>query len=126
MVGISELALITKIDNLHEKIEQDLTMAFHSVVMQKRIKEIAEFLEFPVNQVLMARNYHSEKEKDVKINILALWNMKQILNACDSTLDSYITKGTCGHVFSILRHSYKGKPILDTNCYADVFFLLSL
>ena len=88
------MVVITKVDTIHPSLQQNIPLIFKSKELQRKVKEIAAFMGFPEGNVLLSRNYFKEKESDIPTNILALWNLQQMMHACDTTLHRNLRRGT--------------------------------
>ncbi|CAC5407922.1 unnamed protein product [Mytilus coruscus] len=88
--GIPQLILMTKIDCLSETVKLDLSRIFHSPDVKDRVEKLAHSLRLPPYTVLPMKNIDSEQRINENVNILALYNLRQMLRAADDFLLNYL------------------------------------
>lgn len=88
--GVPQLILMTKIDCLSETVKLDLSRIFHSPDIKDRVEKLAHSLRLPPYTVLPMKNIDSEQRINENVNILALYNLRQMLRAADDYLLNYL------------------------------------
>ena len=78
--------MLNKIDAFHEELSQKPSLVFRSRPVKNKVNVVSEYMGLNENCVLPMKNYTTEKNATTDVNILALYNLKQILNACDDTI----------------------------------------
>ena len=75
--------LFTKIDCLDSAVKDDLSMVYHSTVIEGDIETLANKLGVPLSQILPIKNYHKETELNPAIDVLAMSALRQMLRLAD-------------------------------------------
>ncbi|CAC5374209.1 unnamed protein product [Mytilus coruscus] len=88
--GVPQLILMNKIDCLSETIRHNLSCIFHSPDIKDRVEKLAHSLRLPSYTVLPMKNINSEQRINENVNILALYNLRQMLRAADDYLLNYL------------------------------------
>lgn len=88
--GIPQLILMTKIDCLSDTVKSDLSRIFHSPEVKDRVEKLAHSLRLPPYTVLPTKNIDSEQRINENVNILALYNLRQMLRAADDYLLNFL------------------------------------
>lgn len=65
---------------------EDVSATFRSTAVKDMVDKTAEFVGMPRSNVLPVKNYESEIELDVNVNILALLALRQMLWFADDFL----------------------------------------
>lgn len=68
----------------------DLSCTFHSPDIKDRVEKLANSLRLPPYTVLPMKNIDSEQCLNENINILTLYNLRQMLRAADDYLLNYL------------------------------------
>ncbi|OPL32633.1 hypothetical protein AM593_06913, partial [Mytilus galloprovincialis] len=88
--GVPQLILMNKIDGLSESVRGDLSRIFHSQEVKERVEKLAHSLRLPPYTVLPMKNIDTEQRINTNVNILALYNLRQMLRAADDYLLNYL------------------------------------
>ncbi|XP_049338792.1 interferon-induced protein 44-like isoform X1 [Astyanax mexicanus] len=86
-MGISQLVLLTKIDEACPSVASDLKTLYHSHYMYKTAQEVSTNLGVSLSAVVPVKNYCQELELDPHVDILLLNSFVQILRATESFFD---------------------------------------
>lgn len=84
-IDVPLCVLMNKVDRLQATLADDISKLFHSVEVKKKLDDIATSLGVPEMRVLPMSNYHYEVVPNMNKDILALANLKIIM---DSAKDS--------------------------------------
>ncbi|VDI13612.1 Hypothetical predicted protein [Mytilus galloprovincialis] len=87
---IPQLILMNKIDGLSESVRRDLSRIFHSKEVKERVEKLSHSLRLPSYTVLPMKNIDTEQCMDIHVNILALYNLRQMLRAANDYLLNYL------------------------------------
>ena len=87
---IPQLILMNKIDGLSETVKRDLSNLFYSSEVKERVDKLAHSLRLPPYTVLPMKNMDTEQRINNSVNILALYNLRQMLRAADDFLLNYL------------------------------------
>ncbi|XP_052802952.1 interferon-induced protein 44-like [Mya arenaria] len=98
---IPQAVLVTKIDKLCHKTDENVSNAFMSTTVKKVVEKVSEMFKLPRNNIWPIKNYEEEVESDENINILALFAIRQILFFAEDYLENMKVKQS--------RRSQKGK-----------------
>jgi GTP-binding protein EngB required for normal cell division len=82
-VGLSQVVLVTKIDKVCSNVEEDVSTVFQSVAIQELVDTVSNILGVPRNHVLPVKNYEKEISVRDDISLLALYSLRQILQASE-------------------------------------------
>nr|KAF6382224.1 interferon induced protein 44 like [Pipistrellus kuhlii] len=85
--GVPQVALLTKVKNYHEVLQEDFLNMNTSMTSQSQIKKIQKMLKIPIYNILMVENYALEWEQDPLKDILILSALRQMLRAADDYLE---------------------------------------
>ncbi|OPL21488.1 hypothetical protein AM593_03441, partial [Mytilus galloprovincialis] len=91
---IPQLILMNKIDGLSESVKRDLSSIFHSKEVKDRVEKLSHSLRLPSYTVLPMKNIDTEQCMDINVNILALYNLRQMLRAANDYLLNYLDEFT--------------------------------
>jgi hypothetical protein len=81
---------MNKIDGLSETVKRDLSNIFYSSEVKERVDKLAHSLRLPPYTVLPMKNMDTEQRINNSVNILALYNLRQMLRAADDFLLNYL------------------------------------
>ncbi|XP_064607826.1 interferon-induced protein 44-like [Liolophura sinensis] len=84
--AIPIVVLLTKVDQLCPMVFEDVDATFRSTAVKNMVDKTAELVGVPRSHVLPIKNYESEIELDVNVNILALLGLRQMLWFADDYL----------------------------------------
>jgi len=85
---IPQVILLTKVDQLDEKIAQDPTSIFTSRKAERMVQKMSKTFGLPENHVLPVKNYNKEIMLDVGVDILALMALRQMLYFSEDHLEN--------------------------------------
>ncbi|KAL3875303.1 hypothetical protein ACJMK2_038223, partial [Sinanodonta woodiana] len=84
---VPKVLILTKADKVCLAVDNDLSMIFNSENMSTLIHEAAGEFGLPHANVLPFKNYERELEADNKVELLALWSLRQILHCSYGFID---------------------------------------
>ncbi|XP_076099387.1 interferon-induced protein 44-like isoform X2 [Mytilus galloprovincialis] len=84
--GVPQLILMNKIDGLSESIKGGFSSIFHSQEVKRRVEKLANYFRLPPNTVLPMKNFDIKHHININFQILALYNLRQMLRAADDYL----------------------------------------
>ncbi|XP_061177265.1 interferon-induced protein 44-like [Saccostrea echinata] len=79
-LNVPQLVLMNKVDRLRASLSEDISQVFRSEEVHRKFRAVADFMELPEMNVLPMSNYHKETSPDLKKDILALSNLKVIID----------------------------------------------
>ena len=85
---------MNKIDGLSETVKRDLSNIFYSSEVKERVYKLAHSLRLPPYTVLPMKKLDTEQRTNNTVNILALYNLRQMLRAADDFLLNYLDEFT--------------------------------
>ncbi|XP_039590609.1 interferon-induced protein 44-like [Polypterus senegalus] len=91
--AIPQLVLLTKIDEACLEIDEDLSKAYWSRYIYEKVKKLGQILGIPVSCIMPVKNYSSETEPVLEVDILVMKALKQMLNATDDYFSDLKLKG---------------------------------
>lgn len=77
---------MNKIDGLSESIKGGFSSIFHSQEVKRRVEKLANYFRLPPNTVLPMKNFDIKHHININFQILALYNLRQMLRAADDYL----------------------------------------
>ncbi|XP_052786782.1 interferon-induced protein 44-like [Mya arenaria] len=89
--GIPIVVILTKIDKLHEEIEDNLADIFKCQEIKAVVDQVSETLGIPPNHVFPVKNYHSEMETEVDMHGLALIALRKLICMASDVLEERIS-----------------------------------
>uniref|UniRef100_A0A8C6SMU1 Si:ch211-197g15.10 n=1 Tax=Neogobius melanostomus TaxID=47308 RepID=A0A8C6SMU1_9GOBI len=87
LIGIPQLALITKVDEACPLVKEDLTNVYKSGYIKDLLQEASGRLGLPLSCLLPVKNYSEEVELQVSVDVLLLSALLQMLRFTDNYLD---------------------------------------
>ncbi|XP_055021147.1 interferon-induced protein 44-like isoform X4 [Boleophthalmus pectinirostris] len=84
LLGIPQLALVTKVDEACPIVKEDLTSVYKSPYIKDLLQEASARLGLPLSCVLPLKNYSEELELELPVDILVLSALQQILRFADT------------------------------------------
>uniref|UniRef100_A0A9L0TBL9 Interferon induced protein 44 like n=1 Tax=Equus caballus TaxID=9796 RepID=A0A9L0TBL9_HORSE len=84
--GIAHVALLTKVNNYDEVLQDDLLNMNKSMTSKTQVMNIQRMLNIPISNILMVENYASELTLNPLKDVLILSVLKQMLRAADDFL----------------------------------------
>ncbi|KAK7879560.1 hypothetical protein WMY93_033732 [Mugilogobius chulae] len=87
LLGIPQLALVTKVDEACPLVKDDLTNVYKSGYIKDMLQEVSARLGLPVSCVLPLKNYSEELELQLPVDILLLSALQQLLRFTDNYFD---------------------------------------
>ncbi|VDI33808.1 Hypothetical predicted protein [Mytilus galloprovincialis] len=98
--GIPQVVLLTKIDKICERTEEDLSNVFYSPLVKETVERVSQIMGLPRSHILPVKNYESEMDLNDNVNILALMSLQQILHFADDYMYNHLDKHKEGISFS--------------------------
>uniref|UniRef100_A0A8C4SZC6 Interferon-induced protein 44-like n=2 Tax=Erpetoichthys calabaricus TaxID=27687 RepID=A0A8C4SZC6_ERPCA len=92
-MGIPQLVLVTKIDEACQEVNKDLTKVYWSNYLHEKVIQLKQMLGVSVSAVSLVKNYSTETEVDLNVDILLLKALQQMLRAADACFDEMKLKG---------------------------------
>ncbi|KAL3875307.1 hypothetical protein ACJMK2_038227, partial [Sinanodonta woodiana] len=91
---VPHVIILTKVDNVCPLVMDDLSTIFDSAEMSSLVYEVSSLFGLPRANVLPFRNVEDQLEADYMVDLLALFNMRQILRFATGFIDtqSMLTK----------------------------------
>ncbi|KAM9686115.1 interferon-induced protein 44-like isoform 1-T1 [Trichechus inunguis] len=86
-LGIAHVALLTKVDNWDEILQDDFLNMNRSMTYESQIMRVSKMLNIPISNILMVGNYASECELNPLKDVLILSVLRQMLRATDDFLE---------------------------------------
>ncbi|XP_037355876.1 interferon-induced protein 44-like [Talpa occidentalis] len=122
--GIALVALLTKVYDCSEVLQDDLLNMNTSVTSQRQIKEVQKILNIPIFNILLVENYYSTWKEDPLKDILILSALRQMLRAADDALEDLPleeTEGKSGRQCNAGGKTWKSifHSFLDETAYID-------
>ncbi|XP_071777671.1 interferon-induced protein 44-like isoform X2 [Centroberyx gerrardi] len=87
LMGISQLVLLTKVDEACSVVAEDLRNIYKSRYIRDRVQEVSSRLGVPMSCVVPVKNYCEELELDLNCDILLLSAVLQMLRFVDNYFD---------------------------------------
>lgn len=87
LIGIPQLALITKVDEACPLVKEDLTNVYKSGYIRDLLQEASVRLGLPVSCVLPLKNYSEEVELQLPVDVLLLSALQQMQRFADNYFD---------------------------------------
>ena len=85
---IRTAVVLTKIDNLCRRVDQDLTYVFNSPDIELCVRTVSEEIGISRSSIFPMQNYTSQEPRSVPKNILALYALENILALADEAMKS--------------------------------------
>ncbi|KAG7999323.1 Interferon-induced protein 44 [Nibea albiflora] len=86
-LGISQLAVITKIDEVCPEMKQDVKNVYKLKAVKAKMEEFSVKVGIPMNCIFPVKNYHEENNVNSDIDSLILDSLKNMINFGDEFLD---------------------------------------
>lgn len=77
---VPQVVLMNKVDRLRASLGEDISDLFHSKEVHNKLADVVQFTALPDMNVLPMSNYHSESKPNTNKDILALTNLKTIID----------------------------------------------
>lgn len=77
---VPRVVLMNKVDRLRASLADDVSNLFRRVEVKKKLNAVANFMNLLEMDVLPMSNYHNEPVPNTKKNVLALTNLKSIMD----------------------------------------------
>ncbi|XP_037682758.1 interferon-induced protein 44-like isoform X2 [Choloepus didactylus] len=85
--GIAHVALLTKVNNCYEVLQDNFQNMNRSMTYQSQIMSVSKMLGIPIPNIMAVENYASERELDHLKDVLILSAVRQMLRAADDFLE---------------------------------------
>lgn len=92
--GVRQLVLMNKVDRLRASLADDISDLFRSVEVKKKLYAVAKFMNLPEMHVLPMSNYHTEPVPTRDKDVLALTNLKTIMDCANDFVHDACDKNT--------------------------------
>lgn len=83
---------MNKVDRLRASLADDISELFKSVEVKKKFHVVARFMNLPEMNVLLMSNYHNEPVPNTNKDILALTNLKRIVDCANDFVHNACAK----------------------------------
>ncbi|XP_039590610.1 interferon-induced protein 44-like [Polypterus senegalus] len=108
-LGIPQLVLLAKVDLTCNIVKDDLSKVYQSRYIKQMVIKVSQMVGVPVSCILPVRNYSSETDLDMKVDILILKALQTILRQSEAFFDEIKQRGktplTCEGISSRLSNS---------------------
>ncbi|XP_048765776.2 interferon-induced protein 44-like [Ostrea edulis] len=91
---VRQLVLMNKVDRLRASLADDISDLFRSVEVKKKLYAVAKFMNLPEMHVLPMSNYHTEPVPTRDKDVLALTNLKTIMDCANDFVHDACDKNT--------------------------------
>ncbi|XP_061594815.1 uncharacterized protein LOC133458672 isoform X3 [Cololabis saira] len=89
LMGIPQLALLSKVDEACPLVKEDLRNIYKSGYIKDLMQEVSTRLGMPMSYVVPVKNYSEELELDMNCDILLLSAITQMLQSVDNYFDEF-------------------------------------
>ncbi|KAG7999324.1 Interferon-induced protein 44 [Nibea albiflora] len=86
-LGISQVAVITKIDEVCPEIQEDVKNVYKLKVVKAKMEEFSVKVGIPMNCIFPVKNYHEENKMNSDIDSLILDSLRSIIDFGDAFLE---------------------------------------
>ncbi|XP_076872594.1 interferon-induced protein 44-like [Brachyhypopomus gauderio] len=86
-LGVSQLILLTHVDQVCSTVEEDVKHVYSSRTLQEKMQNAAQLVGLPLSYVLPVKNYISQLAVDCNTDILLLSVVDSILQTVDDALE---------------------------------------
>ncbi len=90
--GIPVVVLLTKPDKACSTTAADLSKVYTSEEIYAILSETSQKLGVSMSAILPVKNYHQELELDGRVDILALYALRQMMRSMDNLFDDYLDR----------------------------------
>ncbi|KAK7904027.1 hypothetical protein WMY93_016634 [Mugilogobius chulae] len=87
-MGVPQILLMTKIDEACPLVEKDLKNVYHSDYIQKKAREVSEALGIPLSCVVPVKNYCTETQLNLEVDVLLLSAVELMMNYAESFFEN--------------------------------------
>ncbi|KAG8011547.1 Interferon-induced protein 44, partial [Nibea albiflora] len=91
-LGIPQLAVITKIDEVCPEIKEDVKNVYKSKLMKAKMEEFSAQVGIPMNCIFPVKNYYEENNVNSDINSLILDSLRGIIHSGDDYFEHQMTQ----------------------------------
>ncbi|XP_061593253.1 interferon-induced protein 44-like [Cololabis saira] len=91
LMGIPQLALLSKVDEACPLVKEDLRKVYKSGYIKDMMQEVSSRLGMPMSCILPVKNYSEELELDMNCDILLLSAITQMLRFVDDYFDDQLS-----------------------------------
>ncbi|XP_035685054.1 uncharacterized protein LOC118421699 [Branchiostoma floridae] len=90
--GIPFVVLLTKVDRACSHVGSDLTMVYRSRHIQEHVDLFSRTTGIPKSSILVTKNYDTELETQLAVDVLALHALRQMIRYADNYLDDHLDR----------------------------------
>ncbi|XP_048743912.2 interferon-induced protein 44-like [Ostrea edulis] len=90
--NIPQVVLLTKLDKICPDVENDITNTFTSFAVYDAVVKVAEIMGLPRAHILPIKNYESEINLKIGVDILLMEALQRCLDFADDSMDEQFSK----------------------------------
>ncbi|XP_019643387.1 PREDICTED: uncharacterized protein LOC109484518 [Branchiostoma belcheri] len=90
--GIPFVVLLTKVDRACSHVGSDLSMVYRSRQVLEHVDLLSRTTGIPKSSILVTKNYDSELETELAVDVLALHALRQMIRYADNYLDDHLDR----------------------------------
>ncbi|XP_051022008.1 interferon-induced protein 44-like [Acomys russatus] len=87
--GIGHVALLTNVNDCDKVLDDNFLNMTECATSQSQVKNVHTMLNIPISNILMVRNYASERTLEPMMDILILTALRQMLRVVDDALEDF-------------------------------------
>jgi len=88
-LGINRVMILTKIDKLCSKVEEDIANVYRSIKVKDMVAKASEIFQLPQNLIYPIKNYSNETRINYKLNVPILLALGKMLNFAEDYLETH-------------------------------------
>ncbi|XP_055470240.1 interferon-induced protein 44-like [Psammomys obesus] len=92
--GVGHVALLTNVYNYDEVLDDDFLNMTESMTSKSQVKTVQTMLNIPIANILMVRNYASERRLEPMKDVLIFSVLRHMLRAADDALEDWPPEDT--------------------------------
>ncbi|XP_038583576.1 interferon-induced protein 44-like [Micropterus salmoides] len=94
-LGIPQVAILTKIDEVCPEIKQDLQNVYKSKSLKNKMEQFSADVGFPMNCIFPVKNYHEEIDLNNDVDSLLLSTLTNIINFGEDCINFKKSQSEC-------------------------------